>query len=404
VRIGVMLRAYDEQGGVGIYTQNIVDELLQIDRRNEYVLFYQRRRNLGRFAHHANVTEKFLWAPERATWDQIAVPLACRRQAIDVLFHPKFTAPLLAPCPVVMTVHGADWFFPEQARFYSWLTVWYLKTFLPLYVRKCAAVISVSQQTTEDFHRALPQLSPAKIRTVYFGPARHFRRVGDPAEIERVRAQYGLPDRFILTLTTRWGGGRKNFANLVRGYARYHERTPAPVKLVIGGKDCHLFRPEYGIPSAGYGADVIFAGWLDQQELPAIYSMADLYLYPSNLEAFPIPLTEAMACGAPIVTSNVYGLREIAGNAAVLVDPDDPEAIAAAVARVLDDPDLQQTLRQGGLARSALFTWERCARETLAILEAVGPPRAARAQREVDTAAAGDAAAMLGDRQPDERT
>jgi glycosyltransferase involved in cell wall biosynthesis len=404
VRIGVMLRAYDEHGGVGVYTQNIIEELLRIDRRNEYVLFYQHRRNLGRFADHANVTERVLWAPETATWDQIVVPLACWRHAVDVLFHPKFTAPLLTRSRVVMTVHGAEWFFPDQARFYNWLTVWYLKTFMPLYLRKCSAVISVSQLTTAEFYQAFPQLPPDKVRTVYFAPARHFRRVGDPAELERVRAQYGLPNRFILTLTKRRGDGRKNLQNLLQAYSRYHERTPNPIPLVVGGKDCHLFRPEYSIPTSGYGADVMFPGWLDQRDLPAIYSMADMYLYPSNLEAFPIPLTEAMACGAPIVTSDANGLREIAGDAAMLVDPEDPDAIAAAMARVLNDASLQQTLRERGLARSALFQWETCARETLAILEAVGPPRTVRAPTHNGAAVAeDDARMMLGRLEPEGR-
>jgi glycosyltransferase involved in cell wall biosynthesis len=181
--------------------------------------------------------------------------------------------------------------------------------------------------------------------------------------------RYGLPQRFIFTLTKRRGGDRrKNFGNLLGGYARYHRLAPDPIPLVVGGKDCHLFREEYGIPTSSYGPDVIFPGWLDQQDLPAIYSMADLYLYPSNLEAFPIPITEAMACGAPIVTSDANGLRELAGDAAILVDPGDPDGIAVAIGRVLGDPDVQRTLRERGLARAQTFTWDACARATLHIL------------------------------------
>jgi glycosyltransferase involved in cell wall biosynthesis len=131
------------------------------------------------------------------------------------------------------------------------------------------------------------------------------------------------------------------------------------------------FRSEYGIPDDGWGRDVRFPGWLDQQDLPAIYSQADLYLYASNLEAFPIPLTEAMACGTPIVTSNVNGLDEIAGDAAVQVDPTDPGAIAAAIERVLADPGAQAELQRKGLERSRMFDWEKCAQKTLAILESV---------------------------------
>ena len=113
---------------------------------------------------------------------------------------------------------------------------------------------------------------------------------------------------------------------------------------MIGGKDCHLFRAEYGAPEDGYGQDILFPGWIEQEDLPAVYSLADIYLYPSNLEAFPIPITEAMACGTPIITSNVNGLEEIAGDAAVLVDPSDAQAIADAMERILSDAGLRATL------------------------------------------------------------
>jgi glycosyltransferase involved in cell wall biosynthesis len=116
---------------------------------------------------------------------------------------------------------------------------------------------------------------------------------------------------------------------------------------------------------------MLFPGWIDQQDLPAIYSMASLYLYTSNLEAFPIPITEAMACGTPIVTSNVNGLEEIAGDAALLVDPSQPSEIAAAVGQVLDDPGLGRGLSSKGLERAKLFTWEKCGRETLKIIESL---------------------------------
>jgi glycosyltransferase involved in cell wall biosynthesis len=172
-------------------------------------------------------------------------------------------------------------------------------------------------------------------------------------------------------LTKRLGDGRKNLHQIFRAYAHYHQRTADPHQLVIGGKDCHLFKAEYGVPDNGYGADILFPGWIDQQDLPAVYSLADLYLYPSNLEAFPIPITEAMACGTPIVTSNVNGLEEIAGDAAVLVDPGDFVAIANAVCHVLSDSALQARLSQKGLARATRFTWDKCAQETLALLENV---------------------------------
>ena len=370
MRIAIMLRSIDEKGGVGVYTRNIVKELLQLDQKNEYVLFYANPSNLGSFSHHSHVTERWVKGSNKAYWDQIAIPHACRKEKIDVLFHPKFTVPLLAPCKAVMVVHGADWLIPEQAQFYTWWDVTYMQFMLPLYFKKSAVVISVSQETTDNFNRIL-NLPQGKVETIYFAPARNFKRITDPEILRNVKAKYNLPEKFILTLTKRKGGNRKNLGQVFKAYSRYHAQTKDPHKLVIGGKDCHLFRGEYFIPADGYGKDILFPDWIDQADMPAVLSLASLYLYPSNLEAFPIPLTEAMACGTPILTSNVNGLKEIAGEAALLTDPADTESIARGIAQILSDCDLQNSLSRKGLERSSLFTWDRCAQRTLALLESV---------------------------------
>jgi glycosyltransferase involved in cell wall biosynthesis len=370
MRIGIMLRSMDEKGGVGVYTRNIVSELLQLDKLNEYTLFYANPFNVGLFSHRENAKEIWVKGSNKAVWDQLSIPRACQIEKIDLLFHPKFTVPLFAPCKTVMVVHGADWLIPEQAQFYPWWDVRYMRMMLPIYFKKSSAVISVSQETTDNFYRIL-KLPAGKIQTIYFAPARHFKRISNPAVLEQVRACYQLPDKFVLTLTKRKGDGRKNLAQVFKAYACYHASTQTPHKLVIGGKDCHLFREEYGLPREGYGKDILFPGWIDQTDLPAVFSLADLYLYPSNLEAFPIPLTEAMACGTPVLTSNVNGLKEIAGDAALLVDPSDTEQIAGSMTRILSNPAVRESLSRKGLERSSLFSWDLCAKSTLALLQRV---------------------------------
>jgi glycosyltransferase involved in cell wall biosynthesis len=370
MRIGIMLRSYDEKGGIGVYTRNMVQELLRLESAHQFTLYFRNPTHLGRFSDRKNVTERVVTAPNKAMWDQLAIPIACLTDKIDVLFHPKFTIPLAAPCKTVMAVHGADFFIPEQAQFYSRSNVIYNRLMLPRYFAKCAKVISVSQLCTDDFNRVL-KLPLGKIQTVYFGPARHFRRVTDEATLTEVKARYSLPECYIFTVARRSSGSRKNFGGLLEAYKLYHQNTPTPYKLVIGGKDCAEFKAIYAIPDHGYGKDIIFTDWIDQEAMPAVYSMAALYLYPSNLEAFPIPVTEAMTCGTPLITSNVNGLREIAGDAAFFVNPDDSCEIATAIERVLAHPDMQEELSQKGLARAAMFSWEKCARETLAIFEQV---------------------------------
>jgi glycosyltransferase involved in cell wall biosynthesis len=372
MRIGMMLRSWDERGGIGVYTRNLVQELLNIDRRNHYILFYRDAAHLGRFADYDNVTERIVKAPNKAFWDQLAIPYVCWREKVDVVLHPKFTAPLLAPCKVVMVVHGADWFIPEQAQYYGRLDVMYIKTMMPLYFEKSTVVLSVSQLTTDNFGRVLG-LPPGKIKTVYFGPARRFGPVTEPDMLRKVRDRYDLPQTFILTLTKLGGDSRKNFGQMLEAYARYHMRAEAPYQLVIGGKDCHMLRAKYGIPDDSYGRDILFPGWIEQDDLPAVYSLASLYLYPSNVEAFPIPVVEAMACGTPLITSDANGLKEIAGDAALFVDPGDVRSICNAIRRILSDSLLRATLSERGLARSGRFTWDKCARETLAVLEGLAP-------------------------------
>ena len=366
VRIAIMLRTLDEHGGISVYTRNLVVALLDQPANHHYLLLYRNARHLGTFGQHARVSEHVLPARSKAVWDQFWVPWTCRRLKADVLLNPKFTMPLLSGRPGVMVLHGADWYLPDAAKFYSRLDRLYIRLFMPLYLRKAAGIISVSKLTTEDFERVFG-FPEGRIQTVYFGPARNFARVSDAARLQAVRERYALPERFILTLSKVGSSERKNLSGLLQAYARVHGKVPH--KLVVGGKGCERFRDDYAIPDSGWGRDVLFPGWLDQADLPAIYSSADLFLYPSNQEAFPIPITEAMTCGTPIVTSRTNGLLELAGDAALLVNPDDADEIAAAMQRVLTDPSVASRLSEAGLQRSAMFSWNRCAASTLAVLE-----------------------------------
>jgi glycosyltransferase involved in cell wall biosynthesis len=370
MRIGIMLRSLDEKGGVGVYTRYLTQELLDLDRHNEYVLFYRHKSHLGHFGHHGNLTERILPIANKLVWDQIAVPYSCWREHVDVVLHPKFTVPLFAPCKSVMVLHGAGWFMPEFKQFWKSWDLKYVRLMMPIYCKRAAAVIAVSQITTEIF-TDLFSLPAGKIRTVYFGPGKSFARVDEAVALRQVKDRYDLPDRFIFTLAKYGDGGRKNLEGILTAYQRVHGKIPH--RLVVGGKDGHRFREDYDIPVDGYGKDILFAGWIEQEDLPVFYSLADLFLYPSNVEAFPIPLTEAMACGTPIVTSDANGLKEIVGDAALLVNPRHPDEIAQAVEQVLSDPDLRNTLSSRALERAKMFRWENCARETLDILESLGP-------------------------------
>ena len=368
MRIGIMLRAADEKGGVGVYAYNIARQLVERDSANEYVLYLASSTHAGSFSEYPNVTERIIPLGSKVIWDQVAIPYWCRRDAIDVVFHPKFTVPLLCGSKSIMVLHGAGWFIPETRKFWTRTTRAYARIMMPIYCKVAGKVLAVSDITRDVFIERLGVAAP-KIRTVYFAPGSQFERRFAEGEIQAIKARYNLPDEFILTISGGNKDDRKNFSTILEAFRKTHAERPC--KLVVAGRDCERFRERYSIPDRGYGADIVFTGWVDQQDLPAFYQSASVFVYPSNMEAFPIPITEALASRTPIVTSNVFGLKELAGDAALLADPTDADEIASNILRLLGDPRLRDELREKARERSKLFTWERCAAKTLEEIRAV---------------------------------
>lgn len=373
MRIGFMLRPYDEKGGIGVYTRNLVRELLEIDGENQYFFYYKNPELVGTHSDRANVTERYVRTKNKILWDQIAIPRAARRDRVDLIFHTKFTIPLFAEAKRIMVVHGADWFLPEYSGVYNALDVLYIKTVMPRYFAACSRVLSVSNYSTDGFAQAMPRFRD-RLTTTYFGPHSAFRPMDDQQELEAIRQRYDLPAKFILTVI-RYDPGtrntRKNGGNMLRAFARLKQIFGTDHKFVVVGKDCERYGEDYRIGELGIADDVVFPGLVDQKDLPAFYNLASLYLYPTIIEAFPIPITEAMTCGTPIVTSHGTGLEELAGDAALKVNPLDPEEIAEAIHRVLSDPSLAEQLSHRGLERAKMFSWRRCARQTLSVFEEV---------------------------------
>ncbi len=369
MRIGIMLRAYDEKGGVGVYTRNVTRHLIDSASHHQFFLYLGADGCAEELERYPNVTVRRVAVPSKIIWDQLAMPYWFWRDGLDAIFHPKFTVPLLCAGRSVMVLHGAGWFIPETKQYWSLATRLYARMMMPIYCKLAGAVAAVSHITREVFIERLG-VSADKITTVYFAPGEQFNKRFTAEELDAVRAQYGLPETFLLTLSGGDRDDRKNFATVLEAFRRAHATVAC--KLVVAGRDCEQFRERYRIPADGYGADILFPGWVDQEELPAFYQLAAAFVYPSNMEAFPIPITEALTSGTPTITSNVFGLRELAGDAALLVDPTDSQAIADAIVALLRGPALCEELSAKARQRAQLFDWSRCANETLALIERVG--------------------------------
>jgi glycosyltransferase involved in cell wall biosynthesis len=364
MKIGVMLRAIDEKQGIGIYTQNLMDHLLPLDQKNKYVLFYRNPKFLGRYAKYDHVHEKLVEAPTKAIWDQVKIPFEAAVENLDVIFHTKFTVPFFTRSKTVMAVHGASWFVHPEL--YNRFDIFYIKAMMPLYCRKATSILSNSDLTTHDFIRILGVRS-SKLSTVHLAADDRFKPVKNLDVLNKAREKYSLPKRFILTVIKY--DPRKNFSNLIQAFKLCHDRIPC--KLVVAGLGCDKYRIEYKLAEAGLENDVTFLGWIEQEELPYIYSLAEFLFFPSIYEEFGIPVCEAMACGCAVIVSKTGALPEIAGEAGVLVDPRNPPEMAEALYALWTNKELREEKARKALLRSSNFSWEKCARETLAVLNSL---------------------------------
>jgi glycosyltransferase involved in cell wall biosynthesis len=312
------------------------------------------------------VTEVVLPGKTILRWDQWEVPKAIRRHRIDVLYNPKYSIPIRASCATAWVCHGLDWYvMPWASRRIDRLSHKFL---VPRYARKADAIIAVSEVTRRHVIEYLP-IPGERVHTIYSGVDDAFRQAHDEGTRERLRQRYDLPGRFFL-----YSGAiypPKNFTRLVQAFAKVG--PAAGISLVIaGGENRFLSAHELEVPDAlGLNRWVRWLGWVEPASLPALYQMAEVLLLPSLFESYGLPIAEAMAAGCPVLTSDRFGTQEIAGQAALLVDPESVDAIAAGMARLANEPDLRRTLVAAGKERVKSWTWRRCAEETLEVLEQI---------------------------------
>ena len=296
----------------------------------------------------------------RIFWEQLVQPWELATGHTELLHSLGYVQPIWCPYPSVVTVQDLSFMvYPETFNranrlYLQWMTDWT--------VRHADRVIVPSEHTKNDVGTFM-RVPPDKVDVIPLGVEEMFRPVGD-AERERFRRSRGLPEAFILFVGTL--EPRKNVERLVRAYGQVKGRCGVRHKLVlVGGKGWLYDRIFATLGELGLQDDVIFAGYVPLDELPLWYNCAEVFAYPSLHEGFGFPPLEAMACGTPVVASATTSLPEVVGDAGLLVDPLDVDALEEGLARVLTDDGLRQELSRRGLARAGQFSWERAARETV---------------------------------------
>ncbi|HYJ46045.1 MAG TPA: glycosyltransferase family 1 protein, partial [Pyrinomonadaceae bacterium] len=299
---------------------------------------------------------------------RIPVTLAAelRRRPVDLL-HVQYTAPPLAPCPVVATIHDLSFehlpeTFKRRSRVQLRLTV--RRT-----ARQAARIIVPSEHTRRDILETY-RVGPERVSVTPLAAPAHFAPVEDEREIERVRRLYGIEGDYVLAVGSIQP--RKNLTRLVHAYSLLRRARPQ-VKLphlVLVGKRAWLYGDTLrAIKEHGIEALTVLTGYVSEEHLPALYSGALCFIYPSYFEGFGLPPLEAMQCGVPVIAGDRTSLPEVVGPAGLLVDPFDPEALASGLARMIDDAGLRARLRARGIERARRFSWHETARLTLKIYE-----------------------------------
>lgn len=357
----------------------LIRELQHIDLENEYCIFVNEGPDNKVIEETANFKIIEFGGPY-PLWEQVKLPKLARKYKLDLLHCTSNTAPISCPVPLMVTIH--DIIYMEVKNVlgkgytpYQLFGNLYRKFVVNRIIKTAKKIITVSNFEKGTIENYFTQLPPDNLVAVYNGVSKHFQKIDDQAELNRIREKYQLPERYFLFLGNT--DPKKNTANALVGYAQYCRDHGKDVKLMVGDLDREVIRKH--LSDAGleeYLDQVQNTGYIPNAEMPALINEAEIFLYPSLRESFGIPLLEAMACGTPVLSGQKSSLPEVAGDAALLVDVTKAENIASGLAKLQSDEKLRETYIAKGLERSKKFSWENTAHETLALYRELKPTNA----------------------------
>lgn len=346
-----------QQTGNETYVRNLVEQLATRPRPGLRVTALHTG---GAPAAWADFSRR-IWPHQALVRIPVSLPWALWRLRADVA-HFNYIKPPLCPCPTVLTVHDISYeIFPE---YFHPLALRRMRLLIPQSARTATELITVSEASKTEMVQRYG-LDPRRI-TVTMEAASAAFRVLSQEKIQEATARFALRSRCLLAVGNLQP--RKNIVRLLECFARLRRTDRIPHQLVlVGQKGWKGESITAHIDRLGLAADVLVTGFVSEEELVALYNHAEVFIYPSVYEGFGLPILEAMACGTPVITSATTSMPEVAGEAALLVDPLSEDAIQAAIQRLCEDGEVRQQLSRSGLARAAEFSWTKMAEETLAV-------------------------------------
>lgn len=349
------------------YTAELVRALVAVGQQHEYVLYtVADHPYYHQFVDHPRVQIRQVLSGNGIVRNFVSLPKAIVQDRLDII-HLQFILPWFISTPTVLAVHDLYYLQLTGPALYEQvigrLTVWS--------AQRARHIVTLSDYSRRDII-AKCSVREDRVTTVPGAIDQRFAPVSDPSIIQALREKLGIRRDYVL-FVGRTEDPRKNIASLLDAYMSLRSHGQITEQLVIAGRHgpgTALLQAK--VHSAGLGEDVLFPGVISDSDLPALMAGAKLFVYVSSFEGFGLPVLEAMACGTPVITSNTTSLPEVAGDAALCVMPGNVDELKKAMQHVLQNIELQKQLRERGLQRAMLFSWERAARETLEIYEKIG--------------------------------
>jgi glycosyltransferase involved in cell wall biosynthesis len=366
MRIGVDSREIQNGviTGIGRSLYHFIDYFSKNEFKHQLVLFSEKKLALN---FNNNIENIVIAKCPTFIWDQVKLPLALNRHQINLFYSPYYKIPLLSRVPTVSQI--LDLMFLIHPFYKNNLTVIekvYYSFFGRAFAKKAFRIITDSEHAKNDIVR-LWNIDPLKIVVIPLGTADRYRPVTDKELLNQVRKRLKLPDKYLLY----FGNFKphKNVDFLLKAYGRLPQEIRRQYKLVLAGrKDAHCIELEKRAGQLKIENNVIFTGFIFEDDLPTLYSAASLFIFPSLYEGFGLPPLEAMACGTPVIASNTTSLPEVVGDAGILVDPHNVNDLNKAILKILSDKGLKTKLRQKGLSRVKQFSIHRTASDILNLL------------------------------------
>ena len=358
-----------QRSGVGHYTKRLIEAIMGLSPGWEFQFYTNRPLGeLDNGLRGAQEIDAYLPA-SRWLWMQFVLPRAIAQRRPDLLHYTNALAPVRHARPYVVTIHDASLFL--YGHYHPWSRIAAMRLLLPTVARRTAAVIVPTHVARRDLLETL-HLPPERVHVIYEAAPDWFAPVDDTAQLDDLRRRYVLPPEFVLCVGTL--EPRKNLERLIMALGELHRRGRRVPLVLVGPSGWHL--GGHGglrdiVDAAGLDGYVHYLGYVPTADLPGLLSLATVFAFPSLYEGFGLPAAEAMACGAPILTSRNTAMAEICGEAAHLVDPYSIDDIAAGLEQLLDDPEMRRCLGLRGQQQARLYSWERAAAETIAVYRQV---------------------------------